>query len=309
MKTRTWHIVFVFMILSSLNTAAQERKIVTNVSKSFSLDKRHLVITYDLVSPDTSQLFDVRLKIFYGSKVIQPRAEELTGSWGYKISPGKEKTILWDLPPEFSADINLITAEVTALKSTYPSADFEFKIISQIPDFEVKFNNKSTNSDKYSWEFGDPKTLQENISSLENPVHKYKSPGNYKVGLISANTKNNTADTMVQAVSLVKNEQISKYKNLRTVWISSAVASAAIGVYGFIRHKSLFNEWKEKGTDDLEKKYKIYRIVGPAGIVVSGISISQIIAQSKKIRDAEKKLSLYFLPAGQEFVAGATITF
>ncbi|HEX2974480.1 MAG TPA: PKD domain-containing protein [Bacteroidales bacterium] len=298
-------IAFIF----SFTITAQQKNFASNVTKSFSLDKAHLNVDYDLISPDTSQLFDVSLKIYYGNRIIQPKAEELTGSWGYKVSPGKKKTILWDLPPELASDIDLITVEVIAAKTVSSTADFEYKIVSQIPSFEVQFENKSVYSDKYSWEFGDQGSLQQNISSLENPVHKYKLPGKYRVGLVSTNTKNNTTDTVIKAVTLVKNDQIARHKNLRTIWASSAAVAAGAGVYGLIRHNSLFNDWKEKGTDDLEKKYKTYRIVGPAGLVVSGICISQVLAQSGKIREAEKKLSLNLLPSGSGFVAGATITF
>lgn len=308
MRTKTY-ILFILISLASFNVAAQEKGFVTNVTKELSIDRNHLMVTYDLNFPDTTQLFDVDLKITYNNRVIQPNDKEITGSWGYKIKPGREKIILWDLTPELAQNVDQITATVVAAKSTYAKADFDFKITSQTPAFEVKFNNKSVNSDKFSWAFGDPRSLNNNASNVESPVHLYRSAGNYNVGLISTNTKNNTTDTLMKVVSLVKNDQIKKHKNLKTVWLTSAVASAGIGVYGIIRHNSLYKEWKEKGTSELEKKYKTYRIVGPAGLAVSAVCVSQVISQSKKIRVAEKKLSLNFFPAECGFFAGATIDF
>lgn len=299
----------ILTILSSFDVIAQENNFVTNVTKDTSLDRKHLVVGYDLTSADTAQLFDVELKIYYGNRIIQPKAEELTGSWGYKIAPGKGKSILWDLPPELAGDIDLITASVIASKSICATADFDFEINSKTPPFEVKFNNKSTNSDKFLWEFGDPKSLQSNVSALESPAHRYRSAGNYQVGLITGNTRNKTTDTVIKVVSLVKNDQVRKHKNLKTVWLTSSVASAGIGVYGLIRHKNLYDEWKKMGTNDLEKKYKTYRIVGPAGLAVSAICISQVISQSKKVREAGKKISMNIIPLDNGLVTGLSINF
>lgn len=306
MKSTIVYFIFFILIAGSFFNATAQENFATNVTKQLNLDGTRLVVTYDLNYPDTAQLFDVELKIHFGSRIIEPKEEELTGSWGYKITPGNDKTILWDLPGESAKDINLITAEVIASKSTYAAADFDFKMSTP---FEVVFNNKSTNSDKFSWEFGDPKSLQGNMSSLKSPVHEYRSAGDYEVGLVATNSKNNTADTVIKVISLVKNDEIRKHKTLRSVWLSASIASAGIGVYGLIKHNSLYNQWKEEGTSELEKKYKAYRIVGPAGLAVSGICISQVISQSRKLKEAGKKISLNVFPIDNGLIAGVAINF
>jgi hypothetical protein len=309
MKSAAGYFIFFILLFPSFNLTAQEKNFVTNVTKELNIDKNGMMVTYDLNSPDTSQLFDVELKIHYENRIIQPKNEEIRGEFGYKVRPGREKIILWEMPSELVQNFDKVTPEVIAVKSTGASADFDFKTTSQIPPFEVKFNNKSINSDRFQWNFGDSKSLQNNFSTEESPVHIYRSTGKYNVGLITSNSKNNTQDTLIKVVSLVRNDEIRKHKNLKTVWLTSAVASAGIGVYGIIRHNNIYNEWKEKGTSELEKKYKTYRIVGPAGLAVSAICISQVISQSKKVREAEKKFSFNIIPSENGLITRVSINF
>jgi len=57
-----------------------------------------------------------------------------------------------------------------------PVADFEFEVTEG--SGTVKFINKSTGADVYAWEFGDSES---SVSTDENPVFEYTTPGSYDV--------------------------------------------------------------------------------------------------------------------------------
>lgn len=79
-----------------------------------------------------------------------------------------------------------------------------FVVVKQLPtaaftvlsdDLSAQFNNNSTGSDQYSWNFGDDATSNE-----KNPTHSYSKPGNYIITLIVNN--NCGSDTTTQTVTV-----------------------------------------------------------------------------------------------------------
>ncbi len=279
----------------------QESTYVSNVNRYLTLDGKQLAIKYDLPSSDSTQLFDIILKIYYNNQVIQPQDSTLTGSWGSKVAPGIEKVILWDFPNEFRGDINRVTIEVVAKPISDPLAGFEYRIMTKESPFEVKFENKSRNADLYSWNFGDLKSPGNNLSTLESPAHKYKSGGTYKVELMARSSKNNAFNTIVKEVTInTGNEQdLQKHKNLKNIWLGATLASAGISAYCFLKYNSTYGDWKNEGTDELEKKYTNYRKVGIASAIVSGVCISQVIIQTKKLQKAKRTMSMNFVPLNE----------
>ncbi len=286
------------MVISVNYATGQDTIFARNVNKRLSMDGKQLLIKYDLPYSDTTQPFDIIVRIFYNDKVIEPDNSSLTGSWGENVKPGVEKIILWDFPNEISGSINKVTISVVARKISKPMANFEPVILTKKPPFDVKFDNKSINADYYSWEFGDLKSIEGNLSTLENPVHKFKSPGKYNVKLTAGDSKNNMSNTITKVLSLGQGnlQDLQKHKKLKNIWLGSAVATAGIGGYCLIKSNSLYNDWKKEGTDELKKKYKTYGIAGPAALVLSGVCISQVIVQSKKIKTAEKAMSMNLIP-------------
>lgn len=298
---------FALLILMAIPVnyaAGQDTIYASNINKYLSLDGKQLVIKYDLPYSDTTQLFDIIVRIFYNDKVIEPKNNTLTGSWGEKVKPGSEKIILWDFPNEISGSINKVTIGIVARKAIRPLADFNPVILTQKPPFEVRFENKSKNADFYAWKFGDLKSSENNLSTLETPVHKFKSAGNYNVKLTAGNSKTNTSDTIIKVVTLGKGsmQELQKLKKLRTIWAGSAIATAGIGGFCLIKSNSLYNDWKKQGTDELKKKYKTYGIIGPAVLVVSGVCISQVIIKSIKIKTVEKTMSMNLMPLNGGYV-------
>jgi len=69
-----------------------------------------------------------------------------------------------------------------------PYADFDYEV-SEENALEVSFTNKSTNSETYSWDFGDGET-----STEENPVHEYAEGGTYEVTLTATNADDVSTD-------------------------------------------------------------------------------------------------------------------
>jgi len=306
--------ISIILLAISMNyVAAQDTIIARNVNRYLSLDGKQLVIKYDLPYPDTTQLFDIILKIYYNDKVIEPTGNSLTGAWGEKVKPGLERVILWDFPNELTDAINKVTIGVVARKMSRPTAIFDYKILPNKPRFQVQFENKSKNSDFYSWKFGDLKSYDGNISYLESPVHRFKSAGTYKVELIASNNKTSMSDSLVKTVTIgVGNTQeIQKYKTQRNIWLGAAVVTAGAGGYCLIKSNSLFNEWKTTtdDVDELEKKYKTFGVIGPAALVVSGACFVQVFLQTKKIKAAEQTMSMNFIPLDKGVLLGLAVRF
>lgn len=301
------------LAISIYYAQAQDTIFARNVNKYLSLDGKQLVIKYDLPYSDTTQLFDIILRIYYNDKVIEPSSNSLTGAWGEKVKPGIERVILWDFPNEFTGTINKVTIGIVARKMDRPEANFDFRILADKPRFQVKFENKSKNSDSYSWKFGDLKSGDYNFSYLDNPVHRFKTAGSYKVELFAESNETNMRDSIMKTVTVgvANTSEIQKYKTQRTIWLGAAVATAGAGGYCLIKSNSLFNEWKTatENADELEKKYKTFGIIGPAALVVSGACVVQVLIQTKKIKTAEQTMSLNFIPLDKGAALGLAMKF
>jgi hypothetical protein len=304
-------IAFILATLSVNHTTGQETNFASNVRRYPISDEKQLVIKYDLVFPDTTQLFDIILNLYYNGKLIQPNENALTGSWGNKVAPGKDLVILWDFPNEFNEIINKVTVDVVASKRIETLADFTYKILSKKAPFDVKFENKSKNADIYSWKFGDLKSGGNNLSSQENPVHNYKSPGKYEVELSAGNSKTNESHNILKPVSIGNGneEDLKKHKTLRTIWLGSFVASAGAGTYFLVESHNLFEEYKTTGDKKLDDKSDTYMVIGTAALVVSGVCISQVIIQSIKIQKLKQSVSLNLIPLDRGAVVGLAWNF
>lgn len=303
--------LFILTAISANNLNGQDTNFATNVQKDLSVDGKGLRIEYNLAFPDTTQRFDVILKIDHNGKIIEPQKSDLHGDWGNRLKPGMEKLIGWDFPGDFKGNINELNVDVIAVKSRGPLADFDYKILTTKTPFEVKFENKSKNAESYSWKFGDLNSGASNLSTLESPVHKFKSGGKYNVRLLAGNNTTKTTDSIMKVVKLgLGNEQdVQKHKKLRNIWLGSAVATAGIGGYCLVKYNSVYNDWKEQGTDDLKQKYKTYGTVGIVALVGTGVCITEVIIQSKKIRAAEQGLSMNFIPLDRGGVVALAWTF
>lgn len=298
---RKFFVLLVLMAFSINFMIGQEPDYIKNVDRYLTLDSTRLVIKYDLPSPDTTQLFDIILKIYYKDQVIQPQDSTLTGAWGNKVAPGIEKVIMWDFPNEFEGDINRVTIEVVARPTSGPIAEFGFNLPTK-PPFEVVFDNKSKNADFYSWKFGDSKSKEKNLSSLENPVHKFKSAGTYNVELTAGSSTTKATSIIEKTVELGQGDlqDLQKHKKMKTIWLGSAVASAGIGTIFVIRSVKLDNQFRTEPDpvkgEELQKGSKTSMIIGSAALAVTATCIPLLIIETKKVRAIQQNMSVYITP-------------
>jgi len=73
--------------------------------------------------------------------------------------------------------MNIITISLITSCVKEPSADFSFSSSTDVGE-TIQFTNLSSNSDTYSWDFGDGSN-----STNESPSHKYEKPETYIVTL------------------------------------------------------------------------------------------------------------------------------
>lgn len=79
-------------------------------------------------------------------------------------------------------DCDLPNADAPFLSGTFdPKQDIGTYILCS--DFKVNFSNTSTNADRYEWNFGDPASGANNISTQTNPTHTFSDTGTYTVVL------------------------------------------------------------------------------------------------------------------------------
>ena len=79
----------------------------------------------------------------------------------------------------------------------------------------TQFNDGSTSSsgtvNAWQWDFGDPSSGSNNVSTLQNPTHNYAAPGNYMVRLRVTNTNNCSKDTLKQVTVNPKPQALFQY--------------------------------------------------------------------------------------------------
>jgi len=73
---------------------------------------------------------------------------------------------------------------------------------------EVRFSNSSSNADSFSWDFGDPESGGQNISSLRDPSHTYTKAGRYKIVLTCRNSRAEEASTHVEYLTIAEPAKI-----------------------------------------------------------------------------------------------------
>lgn len=65
----------------------------------------------------------------------------------------------------------------------------------------TSFTNQSSNATFWQWNFGDPASGSNNVSSLQNPTHLFSAPGSFSVTLISGSDPA-CADTIVKTITV-----------------------------------------------------------------------------------------------------------
>jgi len=98
------------------------------------------------------------------------------------------------------------TAQITVMVNPNPTANFTFTQNNQCANFPVVFSNTSTGINlTYSWNFNNPSSGSNNISTQPNPKHEFVTVGNgnqtFSVILIATNN-NGCSDSVTQNVTV-----------------------------------------------------------------------------------------------------------
>jgi PKD repeat protein len=98
---------------------------------------------------------------------------------------------------------SFIEQKVSSIPS--PSADFSFPATNCTTQFVQFTDHSQTNGGgaigSWHWNFGDPVSGLNNISTIQNPLHLFTGPGNYNVTLIISNTSS-CSDTVLKAITI-----------------------------------------------------------------------------------------------------------
>ncbi len=168
---------------------SQETNYATNVRTTPRTDEKKMFVEYDLVANDGTRFFNVILELIYEGQPVIPNTNNLFGDYGRAITPGN-KIIYWNYKDDFNKDINKLEVNVIAYQEKEPKAEFEFSTESGnlIAPCKLIFNNLSSNSDRYEWNFGDANSGIENNSFEKNPSHTYEKGGRYTISLKAYNS-------------------------------------------------------------------------------------------------------------------------
>ena len=88
-----------------------------------------------------------------------------------------------------------------------------------------------------------------------------------------------------------------KYKKSKTIWLTGALVSSAVGVFSMIQANNYYNQYQTATTDaaDLHQKVELYDKITPIAFVVAGLCTVEFIIKSGKQNKA-KKQTLGFYP-------------
>lgn len=151
-----------------------------------------------------------------------------------------------------------------------PLAEFSYEMKHDHAPAEVSFQNASSNAESYSWDFGDGTQ-----SSEANPIHQFKSSGNYAIKLTA--TKGNKSTTKEQRIMITAPTEclveIETEYGTMTIQLSNAtpqhrdnfVKLAEEGFYdGTIFHRIIKN-FMIQGGDPLSKDEQQGARIGTGG--------------------------------------------
>jgi len=97
-----------------------------------------------------------------------------------------------------------ITKELVFKEPELPAANFIFTLSAEIAPSIVVFKNTSSNSDAYTWDFGDIASANNNASAQANPSHTYSTAGKYEVKLIAINSQTGKSTYFSQMVEIAE---------------------------------------------------------------------------------------------------------
>lgn len=193
-----------FFLLLSVNHLSGQQNYAVNVKTEISDDK--MLITFDAPARDGAKFYDVILMITHNGKKVE--VSSVYGDYGSKITPGSEKSIVWYYKNDFSEDISKVKVNLFAYKLSEPQVVFRILSLSNngYAPCEVKFSNSSSNVNEYRWNFGDPESGINNLSTEKDPSHIYQNGGTFTITLEGKNSLLGVGNTFYQSVEIKKHE-------------------------------------------------------------------------------------------------------
>lgn len=159
---------------------------------------------------------------------------------------------------------------------SYPpvKADFTYQV--QQP-LTVALTNRSEYANSYRWSFGDGQT-----STQENPVHRYKSKGVYKITLVAANSREQQTATSIVTVEEPTRIYISGFT------INKIPYNGQYYYVKVIDDDFFTTTWVETSYDLLSAAIMPYSFYFYNPILLSGLSednyyITQLFYNTKKL--------------------------
>ncbi|TRZ75590.1 MAG: PKD domain-containing protein, partial [Bacteroidetes bacterium] len=170
----------------------------------------------------------------------------------------------------------------------------------------TQFHDSSTTAagtiNAWLWNFGDPSSGTNNISTLQNPIHTYTSPGNYMVKLTVTNTNGCSKDTTKQVPVSPKPQALFQYS---AACAQDSTLFTDLSIAPFSQLVGWHWEFGDGGTADIQNPKHKYAAAGTYSVkeVVTNIngcrdSVTQsVIVHVKPV--AKFQYVSKFCPAGQ----------
>ena len=154
--------------------------------------------------------------------------------------------------------VTVTIAYFDSVKYFQPNASFAFTPLSPMIGDTVQFQNLSTNSTAYLWNFDDSASAPNDTSALQNPIHIFNSGGVYHVRLIAYNENGSLTDTATLPVVI----------NVATGIPQQPAFNSSVYPNPFTRSTTIqFNSSLENAQLDI---YNIYGQVLKTIVAVSG---------------------------------------
>lgn len=197
-----------------------------------SLIKTDSVFVYD-ITPN----FYVKSKVGCDSLLVQFRDTSITNpaatAWAWSFgdpASGTANTSSAQHPSHYykttgvynvsltvtNADGSCSVTKSNIVNFTLPKANFTPSVSTTCPGSNVNFANSSTNSNKYSWNFGDPTSGINNSSLLTTPSHIYAANGSYTIKLVITDSITGCMDSITKNNAVIIDKPIAGFTTSTT---------------------------------------------------------------------------------------------
>ncbi|OFY85594.1 MAG: hypothetical protein A3F72_10530 [Bacteroidetes bacterium RIFCSPLOWO2_12_FULL_35_15] len=198
-----------------------------------------------------------------------------------------------------------------------PIALFAYLPLAPIVNDTVTFQNLSTNSYSYSWDFDDPASGANNTSNVTNPLHIFNTPGVFQVMLIATNGP--LLDTVIIPVSVATIPSASFTYSPSTIFEGDTVFYTNTSINAAV-YKWNFGDPLSgiKDTSFLADPKHVYAVAGTYSVVLiayssagadtayASILVDPAIVSSLTENDPVNNLTLFPNPSNGEVCIQAT---